>query len=298
MKVLITGKDSYIGRNIKVWLENTGKIFVDVLDLKNPDWINYDFTPYDTVIHVAAIVHKKNKIPWQTYYKVNTLLAYKVAKKARNSHVDQFIFFSSMAVYGQGKKLPKGNIIDERTPLNPKSYYGRSKLMAENKILRLNRNNFKVSVVRPPNVYGYGCPGNYIYSFVKLVKLTPVIPVIYTDCRQGFIYIDNLCKFIYLLIKDRRPGVFHPQDKETISTFMLLSEIANLINKKVRFSKKLGEFISYFHKFRIIRKIFGAVSYSTELANKPYNNYSKVDFKDALKKTIINPKNNIIKDVG
>src|SRR5690606_17766204 len=101
MRVLITGSGSYVGRNLKYWLENTGEFIVDELDMENPEWIHYDFTPYDTVIHVAAIVHKKNKIPWSVYYNVNAVLPYKVAKKAKESHVEQFIFFSTMAVYGE-----------------------------------------------------------------------------------------------------------------------------------------------------------------------------------------------------
>lgn len=289
MKVLITGKGSYIGRNIKAWLENTGAFIVDELDVENPNWINYDFRPYDTVIHVAAIVHKKSKqIPWSTYYKVNTILPYKVAKKARESLVEQFIFLSTMAVYGESKRLPLGNVINEKTPLNPKTYYGKSKLEAEIRLEKLNRQNFKVSIVRPPNIYGYGCPGNYINSFVKLVELTPVIPIIYTDCKQSFMYIDNLSRFIYQLMNDRRAGIFHPQDGEGISTFTLFSEIASLIHKDVLYSFTLGKVIGCFHKMPIVIKIFGGVSYSNSLSNRPYNNYSRVDFKNALRKTIIN----------
>ncbi len=295
MKILITGSGSYVGRNLKSWLENTGECIVDELDMEDPEWIHHDFTPYDTVIHVAAIVHKKNKIPWSTYYKVNANLPYKVAKKARESHVEQFIFFSTMAVYGAGKKLPEGNIIDENTQLNPKSYYGRSKLAAERKLQKLNSQNFKITIVRPPNIFGYGCSGNYISSFVKLVRLTPVIPVIYTDCKQGFIYIENLCDYIYHLIKDRRPGVFHPQDGEGISTFTLLSEIAAILQKRVRYSLTLGKIISYFHRMKIVIKIFGGVSYSTSLSLVPYNNYSRVDFKDALKRTVATPTNDTFK---
>ena len=290
-KILITGKDSYIGKSLKAWLEDSGGFLVDELDMENPDWINYDFTPYDTVIHVAAIVHKKKEIPWSTYYKVNTIMPYKVAEKAKQSHVEQFIFLSSMAVYGQGKKLPLGNIIDERTPLKPRSYYGRSKLLAELKLKNLNAQDFKVSIVRPPNIYGYGCPGNYISSFVKLVRLLPVIPAIYTDSKQAFLYIDNLCSFIYQLINDRKPGVFHPQDGEGISSFTLLSEIARLRRKKVWYSTRLGKVISFFYKLPIIIKVFGGVSYSSSLKNKPYNNYSRVDFKRALRKTIMGPSN-------
>lgn len=291
MKVLITGKGSYIGGNLKAWLEKTGEFLVDELDMESPDWIHYDFTPYDTVIHVAAIVHKKNKIPWSIYYKVNTILPYKVARKARESQVKQFVFFSTMAVYGQGKELPKGNIIDENTPLRPKKAYGRSKHMAEGKLQKLNTEKFKVSIVRPPNVYGNACSGNYINSFIKLVKLTPVLPVIYTDCKQGYIYIDNLCQFIQQLIQDQKAGIFHPQDGEGISSFDLLSEIARILHKKVWYSYILGKIISYFYKVPMVVKIFGGVSYSTSLSQKPYNNYSRVDFKKALRVIIRTPRN-------
>lgn len=292
MRVLITGRGSYIGRNIKAWLEKSGKILVDELDMENPNWVNYDFRPYDTVIHVAAIVHKKSrKIPWSTYYKVNTILPYKVAKKARDSLVEQFIFLSTMAVYGERKKLPLGNVIDEKTILNPKTNYGKSKLEAEEKLQKLSGQNFKISIVRPPNIYGYACPGNYINSYVKLIKLIPVIPVIYTNCIQSLLYIDNLSNYIYQLINDRRAGIFHPQDGEGISTFTIFQEIASIIHKEVFYSFKLGRIISYLQKIPIIIKIFGGVSYSSSLSDKPYGNYSRVDFRNALRRTIIGPCN-------
>ena len=122
---------------------------------------------------------------------------------------------------------------------------------------------------------------------MNLVKLTPVIPVCFTECKQGFIYIDNLCGFIYHLIREKRPGVFHPQDGAGISTFTLLSEIAGLLRKKVWFSEKLGKILSHFHKVPLVIKIYGGVSYSTGLSNRTYNDYSKVDYKEALMKTIV-----------
>lgn len=289
MRVLITGKGSYIGRKLKTWLENTGEIIVDELDMLNPDWVNCDFTPYDTVIHVAAIVHKKDKkIPWATYYEVNANLPVRVAKKAKESHVEQFIFFSTMAVYGQNKKLPYGNIIDDKTLLNPKNFYGRSKLEAEKKLKKLNSKDFKVSIVRPPNILGYGCPGNYVNFFIKIAKLTPVFPKVYENSKQSFLYIDNLCKFIYILMNNRKSGIFHPQDGEGFSTFELVSEMANVLHKQIYFSVTLGKVIRFFSKIPIIIKVFGGVSYSSFLSEQPYKNYSIVNFKSAIRKTIKN----------
>lgn len=288
MRVLITGKGSYVGGNLKKWLENPGGIIVDELDLIDAKWKEYDFTQYDAVIHVAAIVHKKHKkITWEDYRRVNIDLTVEVARKAKENQVKHFIFFSTMAVYGQNKKLPYGNVIDDNTPLNPKNYYGRSKLEAEKKLKKLNSKDFIISIVRPPNIYGYGCPGNYMNHFIKMVKILPVFPKVYEESKQSFLYIDNLCKYIEILISDRRAGVFHPQDGTGFSTCQLVSEIANAIGKKIYFSAPLGTVARVFSKFKIVIKIFGGLSYNPGLSEYPYKNYTVVDFSSGIKKTIV-----------
>src|SRR5690606_7124221 len=110
------------------------------------------------VIHVAGIAHvKETKENADLYYKVNRDLAFEVAKKAKNEGVKQFIFLSSMSVYG----IETG-IIKINTPTNPKTNYGRSKLEAEELISSIESDSFKVAILRPPMIYGKGCKGNYI----------------------------------------------------------------------------------------------------------------------------------------
>ena len=46
----------------------------------------------------------------------------------------------------------------------------KSKQAAEVGLLKLQDDYFDVIVVRPPNVYGKGCKGGYIFGFVKVVK--------------------------------------------------------------------------------------------------------------------------------
>ncbi len=75
-----------------------------------------DFLEYDVVYHVAGIAHRKEtKENRELYYAVNRDLAYEVAKKSKQDGIKQFIFLSTMSVYG----LESG-VIDEYTPLNPK----------------------------------------------------------------------------------------------------------------------------------------------------------------------------------
>ena len=69
--------------------------------------------------------------------------------------VKQFIFLSSISVYG----LDTG-VINEETPLNPRTHYGKSKLEAEQKLQKLADKTFNITILRPPMVYGKNCKGN------------------------------------------------------------------------------------------------------------------------------------------
>lgn len=157
-RILITGANSYIGTSFEKWLSQwPDKYTVDTIDMIDGKWRKESFAGYDVVFHVAGIAHiretKKNR---DLYYKVNRDLAYETAKKAKAEGVNQFIFISSMSVYGVDN-----GVINKNTPLNPKSNYGKSKLQAEKLIKPLCDDNFKVAILRPPMVYGKGCKGNY-----------------------------------------------------------------------------------------------------------------------------------------
>src|SRR5690554_777205 len=164
-RVLITGANSYIGTNVEKWLlKEPDKYHVETLDMKDPNWMNFDFSKFDVVFHVAGIAHiKETKKNRDLYYKINRDLAVETAKKAKNSGVRQFIFLSSMSVYG----IDKGVISKDTIP-KPKSAYGKSKYEAENEIRSIETDSFIVTILRPPMVYGYKSPGN----FQKLVKLS------------------------------------------------------------------------------------------------------------------------------
>lgn len=87
---------------------------------------------------------------------VNHNLPVEIAVKAKKSGVSQFIFMSTAAVFGS-----KSIIINKDTKPEPDTYYGISKLAAEEELVKLGGTNFRVCIVRPPLVYGKGCPGNF-----------------------------------------------------------------------------------------------------------------------------------------
>ena len=284
-KILIIGKNSYIGTNVKLWLEKSGHL-VDELDAHNENWDQVNFGEFDSVIQVAAIVHRKDVDDWDLYKKINVDLPVKVATCAKKQGVHQFVFLSTMAVYGKDKNLPNSSVIDSNTEKHPTSLYGKSKNIAEEKLKELESKDFKVAIVRPPNVYGPNCKGNYITNFKKLTKKISIFPEIFLNSRQSMLYIDNLSELIRLIIEKNVGGYFMPQDDEIVNTCELISYISSAMNKKILFSKLMGNFIIPFSKCTVVNKVYGGVNYNRELSSSSVGEYNVVTLKEGISRTI------------
>ncbi len=225
-KVLITGANSYIGTSVEKWLNDSNNEYqVDTLDMLDDNWRTFDFSQYDTVLHVAGIAHAdvgniSDEIK-KKYYKVNTELTIETARKAKESNVKQFIFMSSMIVYsGCGETR-----ITRDTNPKAENFYGDSKLQADLRLQELNDDSFKVVIVRPPMIYGKGAKGNY-QMLAKLATKLPVFPIV--DNKRSMLHIDNLCEFIKLMIDNEESGVFFPQNKEYTNTSDMVQMIATV----------------------------------------------------------------------
>ena len=208
-----------------------------------------------------------------------------IASKAKEQGVKQYIFFSTMGVYGIGKKLTP-NIIDENTPLNPLGMYGKSKYMAEQGLQQLQDELFDVAIVRPPSVYGKGCRGGYITGFTSIARKFPIIPKAYGNVKQSFIYIDNLCEVIRQIIEKKLCGVFCPQDDKAVSSNELLEAIAEGIGKKYRESIFLGLLVRLFCFTSFINKAYGGVEYSQSLSCISGLDYISVPFNEGIRRTV------------
>lgn len=136
-KILITGAGSYIGTSFENYINTNfpDKYTVDMVDMIGGGWKEKDFSPYDTVFHVAGIAHSDNgKIAPEKeklYYSVNTELTSAAAEKAKSDGARQFIFMSSAIVYGNSAPIGKTKIITADTPVSPANCYGDSKVQAE-----------------------------------------------------------------------------------------------------------------------------------------------------------------------
>jgi nucleoside-diphosphate-sugar epimerase len=273
-KILITGKNSYVGKSLEKWLgKYPDRYSIDSISLRNDSWKEKDFSEYDVVFHAAGIAHiKETKANEYLYYKVNRDLAYDVAQKAKIEGVKQFIFISSMSVYGT-----ETGVIGENSPLKPKSNYGKSKLQAEELIITLEEAFFKVAILRPPMIYGKDCKGNYT-RLANLAVKTPIFPNV--NNKRSMIYIDNLCEFVRLVIDDSERGVFHPQNKEYVCTSEMVNLIAEYHGKKIRMTKLFSLFVGFF-QISTLNKVFGDLVYDKNIS-EPKLKYHLYDFKTSI----------------
>ena len=276
-RVLITGKNSYIGTSLENWLmREPDKYKVDTVDMKDGSWKEKDFSSYDVVFHVAGIAHIKETSDNQNlYYKVNRDLAYETAQKAKQDGVEQFIFLSSMSVYG----IEQG-VIDKNTPLTPNSAYGKSKIEAEKLINKLQDDSFTVATLRPPMVYGKGCRGNYP-RLVGLALKTPIFPKV--DNKRSMIYIDNLSEFVKRLIDNRSGGLFFPQNADYVNTSEMVRIIAEVHGKRVVMTKLFNPLLRLLN-VSTVNKVFGDLVYDMSMSNY-VSDYRVCGFRESINKT-------------
>ena len=255
------------------------KYEIKIVSSRNDAWKNVDFIGSDGVLYCAGIAHvKQTKKTKELYYKINCDLAVDIAQKAKSSDIKQFIFLSSMAVYGTSNPA-----IDENTAPNPKSndFYGGSKLKAERELKKLEDAKFKLCIVRPPMVYGNGCKGNF-QKLARLAKITPVFPS-YPN-KRSMIYICNLCNFLCGLIDEENTGIFLPQNTEYVNTTELVKHIAECYGRRIKTTKLFNPLIKLFVKHTsVFEKLFGDLYYVNQTHDIKCNLF---DFDDSIKYSI------------
>ena len=253
-KVLIIGENSYIGDSFVRFAEN--RFDITIVNAMDSEWKKADFSQFDSVLNCAGIAHVSQKKQMEPLYdKINGDLAEELARHCKEKGVKQFIFLSSILVYGS----ESGEITESTIP-QPLCYYGKSKLRGEKLVAALNDENFRVCIVRPPMVYGPGCKGNFP-RLVKLAQKTPIFPQI--ENKRSMIYIENLCSFFAQIIENESSGVFMPQNSEYVNTTHLVRTIRELQGRKMRETRLFNLPIKLTARFvSPLRKLFGSLIYS------------------------------------
>lgn len=291
-RVLITGANSYIG----VSFDNYAKehyaleLFIDTVDMIDGSWRKKDFSGYDVIYHVAGIAHAdvgnvSDEVKAR-YYAINTDLAIETAKKAKADGAKQFVFMSSAIIYGDSAPYRKAKRITADTEPKPANFYGDSKWQADKGVRELADENFTVTVLRPPMIYGKNSKGNYP-TLANMAKKLPIFPDVQNE--RSMLYIENLCEFLCQVIICGEGGVFWPQNAEYIRTSEMVRIIADVSNHKIYVSKVWNWVVSIAAaipgKTRgLANKAFGNMSYDQSMSHYDFK-YQIIGLKTSIQRT-------------
>ena len=281
--ILITGGAGYIGAHItELLIKKKKNIFIvdnlstgykkllnkkayftnlNILDTSKLNKIIIG-NKIDSIIHLAASlsVAVGEKHP-KLYYKNNVLGTKSLLNACSNSSVKNLIFSSTAAVYKEGQK-----IVSEKSLINPKSVYGKTKLLAEKQII-INCKKMKINygILRYFNVCGASpsgkigiiSKGDHLFKniSVEVMKMKPLIKIYGNDYNtpdgtaiRDFIHVSDLSEVHYqvlkIISKNKKSKIINCGYNVGKSVKQVVEEFKNQIKKpiKVKFlSRRLGD---------------------------------------------------------
>lgn len=221
MKVIVTGSNGFVGQAVMPYLmhknidvegierrarESAFPLHI-VPDFEAADW-GIVLKGADAVVHMAARAHqmgeKKNAVTDQLYFSANRDVTIALAEAAEKAGVKHFIFISSIAAVPFDPEIPQEKEVQARW-----GTYGLSKWQAEDALLK-RKGSMKVSVIRPPLIYGPGVKGN-MATLIKLASKPYPLPFGCLTDRKSFLYVGNLADAIYQLLQ-------HPPLQDAVFT--------------------------------------------------------------------------------
>uniref|UniRef100_UPI004048DE3D NAD-dependent epimerase/dehydratase family protein n=1 Tax=Aliarcobacter sp. TaxID=2321116 RepID=UPI004048DE3D len=276
-KIFITGSSGFVGSYFIKKYKN--KYDIKSFSFLKDDINSLDCTSIDTVFHLSALVHQMGGASEEEYERVNVTQTLELAKKAKASGVKHFVFMSTVKVYGE----ETDGVYTEESECHPEDEYGKSKLKAEQELLKLENENFKVSIVRTPIVYGYGVKAN-IKSLVKLVNKVSILPFGSIQNKRSMVYIGNLCYMIDEIIAHQKEGIFLASDDEPLSTSRLIELIAKNLEKKVYLIKiPFFESLLKLAKPSFHKRLYGSLEVDNSITKERLNLKNPYSVEDGIR---------------
>ena len=230
MNYLVTGASGFVGRNLFNAFENHKNINLIAWD-RSKDFSN-QIIAKEGIIHLAGKAHDVKKVSDpEDYYLVNTELTKTCFDVFLKSSASIFIYFSS---FKASADEVSGILLESDIP-NPKTHYGKSKLMAEEYILSKKIPESKrVYILRPCMIHGPGNKGNLNLLFKWVENGYPWLLGAF-DNHRSFCSIENVSYVINeLLTRSVIPsGVYNLADDQPCSTYFIIELMEKALGKKI-----------------------------------------------------------------
>lgn len=245
-KILLFGGSGLVGSGIK-------QLLSDRYQIKAPAHAEVDVTKRDHVIKIIEQIHPDNIIyavgltsvdkaeqEPELAYLLNAKAPALVAKEAASFGIP-LLYFSSNAVFDGTKSSEAYKEIDKP---NPKSIYGKSKLLGEEFILANSSKNCVVRIIMPYSSVTAKRKNFAILALEALEKGEEFYGII--DQIINPIYIDDLAEAIYMLVETNTSGLYHLGAEDYVTNFEFIKKLANRFN----IDEKLVKEVSFEEFFR------------------------------------------------
>ena len=245
-RVLITGASGFVGYHlIEEALHNNLDVYVAVRKTSKVDHLkHFDITytypdlgniialkkelkekQYDYIIHAAGVTTALNE---EEYNTVNAEYTFNLAAAAKSTDINikSFIFISSLAAVGPLNTL--SGIITEETSPHPITAYGKSKLLAEEKLKSITSLNY--TILRPTAVYG---PRDKdIFIFFKQLKFGIEPYIGDKEQKLSFIYVKDLAAVAIKSLYISNQNTYNLSDGNFYNKYELATIAKNVLNLK------------------------------------------------------------------
>lgn len=215
-RVAVTGASGFLGSHLVPALRaeglevvaisrrggmRRGTEFLAVTDYLDTHRLQQAFSGSAVVVHLAARAHQRDGADAESAYNVaNVRSTGAVAVASRAAGVKRVVHLSSIGVNGNRSSDRPFSEEDIPAPAEP---YARSKLEGERLVIdRLSNGPTDFVILRPPLVYGSGCPGNF-RELLSLVANAPFVPLGSLRAPRRFIHVANLVDAILVAATHR-----------------------------------------------------------------------------------------------
>jgi nucleoside-diphosphate-sugar epimerase len=170
MRVLLTGHKGYIGTILAPMLvarghdvvgldsdlferSTFGDGIIDIPEIRKDvrDVRRSDVSGFDAILHLAGLSNDPlGDLNADLTYDINHRASVRLAQLAKEAGVRRYIFSSSCSNYGAGGE----DLLNESSPFNPVTPYGKSKVMVEQDVSKMADDSFSPTFLRNATAFG------------------------------------------------------------------------------------------------------------------------------------------------
>ena len=219
MKVAVTGAGGFIGSTLCPVLIREGH---EVRRAARDTLLDSDV---DAVVHLAAIAHRRAS-PAELQ-RVNVDLAVEVGRAAAAAGA-RMLFLSTLKVHGEQSDAP----LSEAAPLAPRDAYAGSKARAEEALRAIP--GLRLTVLRPPLVYGAGVKANFLALLSAVARGVP-LPLASVTNRRSVLYVGNIAHAIARCLGGAAEGrTYLVSDGAALSSAALCTQLGEALGRPAR----------------------------------------------------------------